>query len=107
MKTYQSELLTQFYQAYFKWVSEGAEEDIMFSRSYGLCFNIRVWVTRTMSLNSIDSFYDLQSEMEKQFNHAGLAYEYPFGGQGVYNEEQTSGTLHQNKQRLAWVQSHC
>jgi hypothetical protein len=93
----QSKGLTEFYNAYNDWVNTGAPECNVFSRSYGLCLNLRVYGD---SLN-------LCNEMKAQFVEAELSCDYPFNeSENEYFVECDAGEAALNPERIKWVQEH-
>lgn len=94
----QSELLTQFYQAYLAWVEDGAPIiNPNFKRRYGLCANVCDWAP---ACNLVD-------EMTDQFEAAELNLLYPFNDYGAdYKQDSKSRTHHLNEKRIQWVRDH-
>ena len=95
--TKQSEKLTQFYQAYAQWLDDGAPQDAPFTRTCGLCYNLR------KSSKSLK----LLKEMWEQFTSAGLHEDWPFHNSFIeYDQEGNADKCHLNPKRNAWVREH-
>jgi hypothetical protein len=101
--TPQSELLTQFYRAYFWWIQAGAHKDMGFSRYYGLCGALREWANR----NAQVEYRQLSDEMRMQFAWEELYLLHPFHETAQqYNTEVDRGAAHLNLKRIKWVKDH-
>jgi hypothetical protein len=100
----QSELLTQFYQAYAGWLDAGAPEGIIFSRQRGLCWSAVEWISATGKTGT-DA---LLEEMDHQFVAAGLDPTFPFNNGSVqqFGREKVTNSKHLNEQRIQWVREH-
>ena len=94
--------LAEFYEAYSDWIDAGAPESEPFSRRVGICGSLCLYLTnkgcrfpeRDMALQS----------MKSQFIKAGLNRDYPFNNaENSYYVECVNGTIHTNKNRIAWV----
>jgi hypothetical protein len=103
--TTQSKLLTQFYRAYTGWLDAGAPDQIVFTRSRGLCTNLINWV-RTIDLDLSDRL-KVNKEMRHQFLAARRDESYPFDGHpDVYTRTMTEGSCYLNEHRIKWVREH-
>ena len=106
----QSNLLTQFYQAYAAWLDDGALDNVVFSRAHGLCTNLMRWCTVTDQ--EIRILRDLHRELGDQFFQARMSELVPFNKDIVhYHIEQGDGGLrqaacHLNRKRIEWVMQH-
>jgi hypothetical protein len=96
----QSELLTQFYRAYFEWVNNGAPEQNPFSRYHGLCGALRQWANRNAQLE----YPKLKDELLAQFMKETTSFLHPFHTFAQeYNREVDRGEAHLNLDRIKWV----
>ena len=96
-----SAALLRFYKA---WLADQPEMDRAVS---GLCICLEVYVgshsgsTERWRVNMFDS---LKYEMRKQFECAGLDYNFPFNcGYGDYALECDANKTHENPRRIQWV----
>lgn len=88
--------IKKFYQSYKAWLDRGAPKHKPYSRSSGLCFNA----------GFIDNCsIPVLTEMQKQFEEAGLDKAYPFG-KDEYKLGIDEETQHLNKARNSWVEEH-
>lgn len=99
----QSKMLTEFYNNYHDWASEGAPEHPDFHRGVGLC-NCYLYFLHDHKLPELTREARLD-EMEKQFLEAGLNPNYPFG-HDAYQDAFANDTMHLCPVRMAWVKSH-
>lgn len=102
----QSELLTEFYNAYNDWLLAGAPSSPWFSRFQGLCGNLVRVAAKLEHHHHQHHHVDAQYEMLTQFKEAGLDKAYPFGGPAVYDNEAENDTAHLNQARIDWVKAH-
>jgi hypothetical protein len=103
--TTQSKLLTQFYRAYTGWLDAGAPDQIIFTRSHGLCTNLVNWAQAT-ELDLVDRL-KVNDEMRKQFVEARRNEWYPFDGHpDVYTRTVMEGSCYLNGHRIKWVREH-
>lgn len=94
--------LAEFYEAYSDWIDAGAPEGEPFSRRIGLCGSLCLYLT---SKGCICPVRDMALQlMKSQFIKAGLSRDYPFNNaDNSYYMESINGTIHTNKNRVAWV----
>lgn len=94
--------LAEFYKAYSDWVDYGAPEGEPFSRRIGLCGSLCLYLTSKCCICQVrDMALRL---MKSQFIKAGLSRDYPFNNaDNSYRMESINGTIHTNKNRVAWV----
>lgn len=94
--------LADFYEAYSEWIDAGAPESEPFSRRVGLCGSLCLYLTRKgCKFPARDMALQL---MKSQFIKAGLSRDYPFNNaENSYHVECVNGTIHTNKNRIAWV----
>lgn len=93
--------LHAFYKAYAKALEDGCWINLA-GRHAGLCQNLFMWLMGK-DLN-FDHFRNIEREMHKQFNAAGLSYVFPFNPDNDdYQGEAKAHTCHLNPQRIAWV----
>lgn len=94
--------LADFYKAYSDWIDDGAPEGKLFSRRVGLCGSLSLYLTSKGCLFPVrDMALQL---MKSQFIKAGLSRDYPFNNaNNSYRMESINGTIHTNKNRVAWV----
>jgi hypothetical protein len=98
----QSKELTEFYNAYAKWLDDGAIEGKPFTRGYGLCTNLE------------DFYFDSERpyrnnicrELVTQFVTANLNSLCPFNLAGTYSYECSHDLIHLNHYRIQWVRDH-
>lgn len=94
--------LAEFYEAYSDWIDAGAPECEPFSRRSGLCGSLCSYLASN-GCNLTVRYMALQL-MKSQFIKAGLSRDYPFNNaENSYYVECVSGTIHTNKNRIAWV----
>ena len=98
----QSKELTEFYQAYAKWLDEGAPIDGPFLRYEGLCGATHG------TLNGIK----IRRELRQQFAEAGFPMKgrhyFPFNNStGEFLLEVDERRSHLNPLRIKWVRDHC
>ncbi|MDR5839344.1 hypothetical protein [Caballeronia sp. LZ034LL] len=102
-KSVQSELLTKFYQAYVKWLDEGAPIYHTFDRHHGLCMNLKRWSNRYAQVE----YGSLIDEMARQLEDVGLGFLHPFNDNSFsFNYEADRGESHLNPKRIQWVRDH-
>lgn len=96
--------LTDFYKAYSDWIDYGAPECEPFSRRIGLCGSLCSYLaSKGCKFPVRDMALQL---MKSQFIKAGLSSDYPFNNaDNPYRLESINGTIHTNKNRIAWVKS--
>ena len=94
--------LADFYKAYSDWIDSGAPESEPFSRRVGLCGSLCLYLTsKSCNFRVRDMALQL---MKSQFIKAGLSRDYPFNNaENSYYLESINGTIHTNKNRIAWV----
>lgn len=94
--------LAEFYEAYSDWIDDGAPEREPFSRRVGLCGSLCSYLTsKGCKFPVRDMALQL---MKSQFIKAGLSRDYPFNNvDNSYRMESINGTIHTNKNRVAWV----
>lgn len=97
----QSKELTEFYQAYAKWLDEGAPNWEPFRRDCGLCLNLYKYTQEEELLNRLDK------ELWQQFEDAGLNVYLPFNIKTSYRDEKRTQTCFENPLRIKWVRDHC
>ena len=100
----QSELLTQFYRAYWDWSQAGQPDDNPqgFQNDCGLCYNAQLFGGPEVAVRRM-----LVEELTAQFEQAGLDHDYPFDAEGdSYDHCAENRTMHQNPARMQWVQDH-
>lgn len=101
----QSSFLTSFYLEYHNWLKAGAPDDKPFSRSLGLCNNLRNYLSNKVALPG--EMFNVVDEMQDQFKSAGLRAKLPFNDSLLdYTAEQDAGTMHLNDKRREWVRKH-
>lgn len=94
--------LSDFYKAYSDWIDDGATECEPFSRRVGLCASLCLYL-KWKDCNQREREVALQL-MKSQFIKAGLSRDYPFNSaENSYYVESINGTIHTNKNRIAWV----
>lgn len=104
----QSKELTEFYQAYKKWLEEGAPAERPFFRYWGLCSNFTAWAHDYGAMNR-QTIFTVGRELTQQFADAGLDIFMPFNamkGGDNYTEEAASHQTHLNPKRIQWVKEH-
>ena len=94
--------LSDFYKAYSDWIDSGSPEGEPFSRRVGLCGSLCSYLTsKGCKFTARDMTLQL---MKSQFIKAGLSRDYPFNNaDNSYRMESINGTIHTNKNRVAWV----
>lgn len=107
----QSQLLTEFYNAYNDWLEAGAPDGVMFHREVGLCSNIASWGNSTKFDHvggdpAFSTVATLRYEMTMQFDADGLSKHYPFGNLSEYTDCRNNSTQHLDPKRIAWVKAH-
>lgn len=99
--------LLQFYLEWLVWAESGDEilfdNHDVFGARFGLCMNLMDWLNINVDEDS-DIRQEVANELAQQFVDAGLDPGYPFGYDD-YQYEQSSGTMHLNAARLAWVKA--
>lgn len=94
--------LADFYKAYSDWIDAGAPESEPFSRRVGLCGSLCLYLA-SKGCRSPVRYMTLQL-MKSQFIKAGISRDYPFNNaENSYYVESIEGTIHTNKNRIAWV----
>lgn len=94
--------LAEFYKAYSDWIDAAAPESEPFSRRVGLCASLCLHL-KGKGCNPREREVALQL-MKSQFIKAGLSSDYPFNNaDNSYCLESINGTIHTNKNRIAWV----
>lgn len=97
----QSELLTKFYVSYYEWLQEGAPRNKPYSRRWGLCSNLGVFVSENYEI--------FLNEMTDQFIneklHGGVPFAIVEGGER-YHIETSREECHLNKARIKWIVDH-
>lgn len=91
-----SKELYTFFKAYKKWADDGAKNDEIFTRSVGLCHNLRLYHKHKYLHYSVNA--ELRKLLENKFGDA----EYPFG-EFSYEERKSEGTQHLCPERMAFV----
>lgn len=86
--------LQDFYIAYGVWLDRGAPDGEPFWRNEGLCDN---WIGQGIHKSG--------RALAMQFAQAGRDRHYPFGGAGVFDDEEWLETMHLNPIRIAWVRA--
>lgn len=99
----QSEQLTEFYESYAGWLSQGAPQDAPFKRDEGLCWNL-TFFARECGYDTLK----LGGEFQTQLTKAGLGVAYPFDDRfgARFSEARARQELHLNTKRIQWVQEH-
>lgn len=94
--------LAEFYEEYSDWIDAGAPESEPFSRRVGLCGSLCSYLaSKGCRFPVRDMALQL---MKSQFIKAGLIRDYPFNNaDNSYYVECVNGTIHTNKNRIAWV----
>lgn len=94
--------LADFYKAYSDWIDAGVPEGEPFSRRVGLCGSLCSYLTsKGCKFPVRDMALQL---MKSQFIKDGLSLDYPFNdAENSYYVEGINGTIHTNKNRVAWV----
>ena len=100
-----NEILKLFYLDIQSWIESGCPDSKVFSKHYGLCTNMGVWLWDLGMKDSIDYYKDLLGD---SFESAGLHYYVPFnnGNDWDYNKEYNEHTLYENPHRLEWIRKH-
>lgn len=94
--------LSEFYKAYSDWIDAGAPEGKPFSRNCGICVSLTLHL-KQMGLTPKER-EQARKLMRAQFIKAGLSRDYPFNNaENSYYVECINGTIHTNKNRVAWV----
>lgn len=102
----QSELLTQFYRVYAGWLVAGAPEGVIFTRSSGLCQNLKMYLLQT-GKSDRQTVTELGMEMRRQFINARRNDAYPFDGHSdSYQRSAGERNCHANENRIKWVNEH-
>ncbi|AWN06263.1 hypothetical protein [Erwinia phage phiEaP8] len=85
----------EFLRKYKEWLDAGAPEAKPFSRTLGLCGNMKL-------SGHYDYKYQLRNALKRDFDDVV----YPFNnGMGIgYVTEKECQTMHENKERIAWVE---
>jgi len=92
--------LKDFYKDMQAWIN-GNCVDSRFSRSAGLCYNLRNW-------RKTSYIQELRGEQKAAFVAAGLDGTYPFndGEDNNYQREKLYGSIYRNQARLDWIKQH-
>lgn len=108
------QLLTQFYDEIHAWIGEGTPAGQGFRTTFGLCYNLELWVERKgFSYTTMETLDEIQSNMFLA-DYGTTAFPFNFvddddreaGMCTQYDEEAESGTIFQNPKRLAWINCH-
>ncbi|WNL63488.1 hypothetical protein [Citrobacter phage Tr1] len=97
-----STTLKLFYEAWLQWAFEGGVEGDgeIFTPHAGLCHNFDLWRDTLEDPSDYTPYF----EMKSQFVAANLDRCYPFGGERIYDIEGEGHTMHENADRIRWVQ---
>lgn len=103
-----AENVKAFYEAYAKWIEEGAPPEMPFRRDSGLCSNVKRFVYG-MSERTVSKAVEAQKARDllaRQFAAAGLDPVSPFQDEADYWRESIRCRHHLNDRRNVWVFDH-
>ena len=93
--------LKDFYRAYLTWIEADAPEGGVFSRRYGLCYNL----TSYCQSKEVEDT-PLLAELYASFKAAGLRVAYPFCSHDDYAYRRWDSEQHTLPARIEWVRRH-
>lgn len=103
MKIESSPILMLFYREYDAWLEGHCSFE--FLGKAGLCHNLSLWCWARSEYGYVDR-QQLETEMLRQFEEAGLSIAYPFNRTVTdYYVESRLGESHLNKERRKWVKT--
>ena len=108
-------MLTQFYKEMQAWVDAGLPKVSFFSKSFGLCTNLRCfcWKQFEPSISPdkhqecADKHQECAEALRKQFLDEHLDTDYPFNvSASEFVCETEQDTKYTNPKRLEWIKRH-